>query len=81
MGRALGSPNQEYRWLFAIYDPTSIKSGEKKPIFSKKYTSILAMSQDMDGCFSNAQLSSYASKTRNRPKNIELLRICEPVHS
>ena len=79
MGRSLGSPNKEYRWSFLMYDPTTLQS-RKKLIFSKRYTTIQTMSVDMLGCFSNVQLTSYASKSRNCPKNIEIKRICEPVH-
>ena len=80
MGRALGSPNKEYRWNFVVYNPTTLKEGtELQQLFSKKYTSIQEMTDDMSGCFTNAQLSSYASKSRNCPKNIKIIRICEPV--
>ena len=76
MGRALGSPNIEYKWEFTIYDPTS-----SHKIFSKKFTSIRNMHEQMKNVFSLSQLTSYASKSRNCPKIIEVARICEPVHS
>ena len=77
MGRTIGSPNQEYRWEFILYDPTS---PDRKVAASKKFTSIREMSELMGDYFTNSQLSSYASKSRTCPKIIEIKRICEPVN-
>ena len=76
MGRALGSPNLEYRWEFTLYHPIT---GEI--IHTQKYTTIKTMQESMNNFFTLSQLTSYASKRRKCPKMIEIKRICEPVHS
>lgn len=79
MGRTCGSPNLEYRWIFIIYEPITKNEEEKKILWSKKYISIKEMSDDMKDSFSKSQLTSYASKSRNCPKIVEIRRIMENV--
>ena len=76
MGRTVGSPNLEYKWEFIIKHPCSVDS----VLFSKYYVSIKTMHEDLKDLFSKAQLSSYASKSRNCPKIIEIKRICKQVN-
>lgn len=74
MGRPLGSPNQENRWTFLMYDPFKLKS-EKVVLFHKEYKSINSMYEDLKGSFTKPQLSAYAAQTRNPPNFVEITRI------
>lgn len=79
MGRTCGSPNLEYRWEYILYMPITKSDEGKSILWSKKYVSIKEMSEDMKEFFTKAQLSSYASKSRNCPKMIEIKRIMENI--
>lgn len=72
MPRTIGSPNQEYRWEFIMYDPTK---SDKIILVQNKYTSIKQMHECMKEYFTLSQLTSYASKSRNCPKFIRIQRI------
>lgn len=80
MGRALGSPNLEYRWLFTLYDPTVGSEEQNRVIlFQKRYISVNDMANDMKSCYTASQLRSFASGSRKSPGNLCITRICEPV--
>jgi hypothetical protein len=74
MGRGLGSPNTELRWEFVIKHPLQ----EGVVLFSKQYTSINAMHEDLQLHFTKTQLRSYASKNRNCNSLFQLIRLPPP---
>ena len=76
MGRTVGSDNLENKWEFIIKNPCS----QNSVLFSKYYVSIKTMYEDLKDYFSKAQLSSYASKSRNCSKIIEIKKICKNSH-
>ena len=73
-----GSPNLEYRWLFTLYDPTTVGSEEQNRVilFEKRYITV----NDTKSCYTASQLRSFASGSRKSPGNLCIQRICEPVH-
>jgi len=76
MGRNKGGENcSKYKWRFVIKNPICLK----EEIWSKKYTTIEKMAEDLHESFTIKQLQSYASNTRNPPSIIELEKIDERI--
>lgn len=70
MGRKLGSENTVNRWEFILKNPYDCSV-----LFSKQFVSIKAMHNDFANFFTKAQLSSYASRSRNCPKIVEINKL------
>lgn len=71
MPRAIGSPNKCYRWAFVLCNPNDLNT----ILWSKKYTSIQTMHEELQDSYTLSQLRSYAAKTRKLPAFLQINRL------
>jgi len=73
MGRTSGIPNTIYKYEFRLYHPLLVN----ELLFSKKYLTVLAMSDDLKHLFGKGTINAYISSRSNPPPGYKFVKLTD----